>query len=201
MAFPASFCGVAAGEHADLHLVPRGLFFYLKIALAAGVLLASPVLFWQIWRFIAPGLYQHEKRLILPFTVLSVCCFLGGAAFGYYVVFPPAFRFLVGYSSDFLIPQPAVKEYFSLSLRLLIAFGLVFELPVFMVLLSRLGVVDAAFLRKHRRYAILFAFVIAAILTPTPDVINQCLMAVPLIVLYEISIVGVAFWGKDMESS
>ncbi len=146
----------------------------------------------------APGLYQHEKQVVLPFTVLSVCCFLGGAAFGYYVVFPPAFRFLVGYSSDFLMPMPAVKEYFSLSLRLLIAFGLVFELPVFMVLLSRLGVIDAAFLRKHRRYAILFAFVIAAILTPTPDVINQCLMAVPLIVLYEISIIAVGLTGKKV---
>ena len=144
----------------------------------------------------APGLYAHEKRLLVPFTFLSVFCFLGGAAFGYYVVFPPAFRFLVGYSSDFLLPLPAVKEYFSLSLRLLIAFGLVFELPVFMVLLSRLGVVDALFLRKHRRYAILFAFIIAAILTPTPDVVNQLLMAVPLVVLYEISIVAVGLVGR-----
>jgi len=164
--------------------------------LAAGVLLASPVLFWQIWRFVAPGLYQHEKRVVLPFTVLSAACFLGGAAFGYYVVFPPAFRFLVGYSSDFLMPLPAVKEYFSLALRLLIAFGLVFELPVFMVLLSRLGLINAVFLRRHRRHAILFAFVIAAILTPTPDVINQCLMAIPLIVLYEISIIAVGIAGR-----
>ena len=162
----------------------------------SGILLASPVLFWQLWRFVAPGLYAHEKRLLVPFTVLSVCCFLGGAAFGYYVVFPPAFRFLVGYSSDFLLPLPAVKEYFSLSLRLLIAFGLVFELPVFMVLLARLGVVDAPFLRRHRRYAILFAFIIAAILTPTPDVVNQLFMAVPLVVLYEVSIVAVGLVGR-----
>lgn len=143
----------------------------------------------------APGLYSHEKKVVLPFTVLSSIFFLGGAAFGYYVVFPPAFRFLAGYSSDYLTPLPAVKEYFSLALRLLIAFGLVFELPIFMVLLSRLGVVDAPFLRRHRRYAILFAFIIAAILTPTPDVINQLLMAGPLIVLYEVSIVAIGFFG------
>lgn len=194
--FRPLFAVLPAGSTLIFTSYQEGFFFYLKIALAAGILLASPVLFWQIWRFVAPGLYQHEKRVILPFTVLSVGCFLGGAAFGYYVVFPPAFRFLVGYSNDFLTPLPAVKEYFSLALRLLIAFGLVFELPVFMVLLSRLGVVDAPFLRRHRRYAFLFAFVIAAILTPTPDVINQCLMAIPLVVLYEISIIAVGMAGK-----
>lgn len=164
-------------------------------------MLASPVLFWQIWRFVAPGLYQHEKRVLLPFTVVSVLCFLVGAAFGYYVVFPPAFRFLVGYSSDFLTPLPAVTEYFSLSIRLLIAFGLVFELPVFMVLLARLGLFDASFLRKNRRYAILIAFIVAAILTPTPDVVNQCLMAIPLIILYEISIIAVKFAGRKTVGS
>ncbi len=144
----------------------------------------------------APGLYQHEKKLALPFTILSSFCFLGGALFGYWVVFPPAFRFLVGYSTDFLSPMPTVKEYFSLSLRLLIAFGVIFELPVFMVILAKVGLVNTAFLRKHRKYAILFAFVIAAILTPTPDVINQLLMAVPLVILYEISIGAVWLFGR-----
>ena len=161
-----------------------------------GVLLASPVIFWQIWRFVAPGLYQHEKKAVLPFTFLSTICFLGGTAFGYFVVFPPAFRFLVGYSTDFLSPMPAVTEYFSLSLRLLIAFGVIFELPILMVFLAKIGVVDVAFLNKNRKYAILINFIIAAILTPTPDVVNQMLMGVPSLVLYEVSMIAVWLFGR-----
>lgn len=167
----------------------------------SGILLASPVIFWQIWSFVAPGLYQHEKKVVIPFTVLSSFCFLGGAAFGYYVVFPPAFRFLMGYTTDFLSALPTVKEYFSLSLRLLIAFGLVFELPVFMVLLAKLGIVDVPFLRRNRKYAFLISFVIAAILTPTPDIINQLLMAGPLVILYEVSIFAIMLFGKKMEAA
>jgi len=160
------------------------------------VLLASPVIFYQIWRFVAPGLYVHEKKVLLPFSLLSAVCFLGGAAFGYFVVFPPAFRFLVGYSTDFLSPVPAVGEYFSLALRLLIAFGVVFELPIFMVLLAKIGVVDVSFLNRHRKYAILISFVIAAIVTPTPDIVNQMFMGVPLMILYEISIGAVWLFGR-----
>ena len=166
----------------------------------SGILLASPVIFWQIWAFIAPGLYRHEKRVVLPFSLLSSVCFLGGACFGYYVVFPPAFRFLMGYTTDFLSALPTVTEYFSLSLRLLIAFGVIFEMPVFMVLLAKLGIVDQPFLSRNRKYAFLLSFIIAAILTPTPDVVNQLLMAVPLVILYEVSIVAVRLFGrKTME--
>ncbi len=132
----------------------------------------------------------------MPFTVVSTCCFLGGAAFGYFVVFPPAFRFLISYSSEFLDPMPAVSEYFSLALRLLLAFGVIFELPVFMVFLAKLAIVDAPFLAKNRKYALLLAFIIAAIVTPTPDVVNQLLMAGPLVVLYEISIIAVRFFAR-----
>ena len=112
------------------------------------------------------------------------------------MVFPPAFDFLMGYSTDFLQATPTVKEYFSLSLRLLIAFGAVFELPVAMVILAKIGIVDGPFLRKNRKYAFLISFIIAAILTPTPDVVNQMLMGVPLVVLYKISIVAVWMFGK-----
>nr|MBF0222899.1 twin-arginine translocase subunit TatC [Desulfobulbaceae bacterium] len=166
--------------------------------MVSGVLLASPVIFLQIWRFVAPGLYRHEKKVVIPFSILSSLCFLGGAAFGYFVVFPPAFKFLTSYTTEYLTPMPAVKEYFSLSLRLLIAFAVIFELPVFMVLLGKIGLVNTAFLRKHRKYAILLAFVIAAILTPTPDVVNQLMMAIPLVVLYEISIVAVGIFGRKV---
>lgn len=162
------------------------------------MLLASPVIFWQLWSFVAPGLYNHEKKVILPFTTVSVLCFLGGAAFAYYVVFPPAFRFLVGYSSETLSTMPAVSEYFGLALRMLIAFGLIFEMPVFMVMLARLGVVDAPFLAKNRRYAVLLAFILAAVITPTADPVNQMLMTGPLIVLYEISIAMVKTFGRQL---
>jgi len=160
------------------------------------VVLASPVIFSQIWRFIAPGLYRHEKRVLIPFTLVSTLCFVGGTAFGYFVVFPPAFRFLLGYSSSFLEPMPSVDEYFSLALRLFFAFGIIFELPVFMVFLAKLGIVNASFLRKNRKYALLIAVVVAAILTPTPDVVNQLLMAGPLVILYEVSIVAVSVLGR-----
>ena len=155
------------------------------------------MIFYQIWRFVAPGLYRHEKRVILPFTILSSLCFLGGAAFGYLVVFPPAFRFFVGYSNSYLTSLPEVGEYFSLSLYMLLAFGIIFEMPIFMVLLARLGVVTSAGLRRHRRYAILINFILAAILTPTPDVVNQLIMAVPLLLLYEISVVAVWMFGGE----
>ncbi len=174
----------------------EGFFFYLKLALVAGLLLASPVIFHQIWRFVAPGLYQYEKKALLPFTAVSSICFLGGAAFGYFVIFPPTFRFLLGYSNSFLEPMPAVSEYFSLALFLLIAFGVVFELPVFMVFLAKLGKVDAPFLAKNRKYAVLIAFIVAAVVTPTPDPINQLLMAGPLVILYEISIIAIRFFVK-----
>ncbi|WP_240910229.1 twin-arginine translocase subunit TatC [Desulfopila sp. IMCC35008] len=179
-----------------LHLVPGRVFFYLKLALVCGILLASPVIFSQIWKFIAPGLYRHEKRLLLPFSLLSTCCFLGGAAFGYYVVFPPAFRFLVGYSNEFLTSLPSVSEYFSLALRLLLAFGAIFEMPILMVFLAKFGIIDVSFLNRNRKYAILINFIIAAILTPTPDVVNQMMMGIPLLVLYEISVLCVWLFGR-----
>lgn len=160
------------------------------------MVLASPVIFSQIWRFVAPGLYRHEKQILIPFTLVSTLCFVGGAAFGYFVVFPPAFQFLLGYSSEFLEPMPAVDEYFSLALRLFLAFGVIFELPVFMVFLGKIGMVNKPFLVKNRKYALLIAFIVAAILTPTPDVVNQLLMTGPLILLYEVSIVAVAVFAR-----
>ena len=120
--------------------------------------------------------------------------------FGYFVVLPPAFRFLIGYSTDVLRPLPGVSEYFSLALRLLIAFGAVFELPVLMVFLARVGLVNVSFLNRNRKYAFLISFVVAAILTPTPDVVNQLLMAVPLLILYEVSIVAVWLFGRKQFS-
>lgn len=154
------------------------------------------MIFSQIWRFVAPGLYSHEKRVLIPFSLLSSACFIGGAAFGYFIVFPPAFKFLVGYNNEFLTSLPAVSEYFSLATRLLLAFGVIFEMPIFMVFLAKTGLIDVAFLTRNRKYAILLDFVVAAILTPTPDVVNQMMMAVPLMVLYEISVIAVWLLGR-----
>jgi sec-independent protein translocase protein TatC len=145
---------------------------------------------------VAPGLFSHEKRVIIPFTVLSTFCFIGGAAFGYFVVFPPAFKFLVGYNNEFLTSLPAVSEYFSLAIRLLLAFGVIFEMPIFMVFLAKIGLINVSFLNRNRKYAILVNFIIAAILTPTPDIVNQLMMAIPLVVLYEISVVAVWAFGR-----
>ncbi len=133
--------------------------------------------------------------MLVPFTILSTVCFLSGSAFGNFVVFPPAFKFLVGYNNEYLTSLPAVSEYFSLSLRLLIAFGVIFEIPILMVFLAKIGLIDVAFLNRNRKYAFLINFIIAAILTPTPDIVNQLMMAGPLIVLYEISVVAVWLFG------
>ena len=175
----------------------EGFFFYLKLALVCGILAASPVIFSQLWRFVAPGLYKHERRVLIPFSILSTICFVAGAAFGYFVVFPPAFKFLVGYNSEFLTSLPGVSEYFTLATRLLLAFGFIFEMPIMMVFLAKAGMIDAAFLNRNRKYAILIDFIIAAILTPTPDIVNQLMMAVPLMVLYEISVLLVYLFGKN----
>ena len=127
---------------------------------------------------------------------MSTFCFIGGAAFGYLVVFPPAFRFLVGYSNEYLTSLPSVSEYFSLATRLLLAFGAIFEMPILMVFLAKIGLVNVAFLNRNRKYAILINFIIAAILTPTPDVVNQMMMGIPLMILYEISVLAVWLFGR-----
>ena len=175
--------------------LPEAFFTYLKVAFLAGLFLAVPVIVYQLWMFIAPGLYDREKRFVLPIVFLSSVFFLGGALFGYFVVFPFGFKFFMGFASDAIKPLPSVKEYLSFSSKLLFAFGVVFELPLFVTFLAKLGIVDVPFLKAKRKYAILLFFVFAAILTP-PDVITQVLMAGPLILLYEVSIFGARIFGK-----
>ena len=176
------------GERLIFTGLPEMFFTYLKTAFIAGILLASPVVFYQIWMFIAPGLYQHEKRYIIPFIFFSTILFVGGALFGYFIVFPMGFKFFLGYSNEYLQALPSVKKYFSLSYKLLLAFGVVFQLPLLIYFMSKMGLVTVDFLRKRRPFAVLMAFIIGAILTP-PDIISQIMMAIPLIVLYEIGII------------
>ena len=145
--------------------------------------------------FVAPGLYEKERRMLIPIVILSSFFFIGGSLFGYFMVFPLGFKFFLSFATETIQPLPSMKEYLGFSAKLLLAFGLVFELPLVLTFLARLGVVSVSFLKKNRKYALLLFFVGAAILTP-PDVITQILMALPLMVLYEISIIGARLFGK-----
>ncbi|MGB2930089.1 MAG: twin-arginine translocase subunit TatC [Desulfobacterales bacterium] len=175
--------------------LPEAFFTYLKVAFLSGIILAAPVIFYQFWMFVAPGLYDKEKRLMAPIVFLSTFFFVGGAFFGYFIVFPFGFKFFLGFASEIIRPLPSMREYLSFASKLLLAFGLVFELPLIITFLARLGMVSVSFLKKNRKYALLLFFVGAAILTP-PDVVTQIMMALPLIVLYEISIIGARIFGK-----
>jgi sec-independent protein translocase protein TatC len=176
-----------AGDRLIFTNLPEMFFTYIKTAFIAGILLSAPLIFYEIWLFVAPGLYRKEKRYVIPFVVSSTILFVGGALFGYFVVFPFGFRFFLGFANEYIQALPSVKQYFSFAIKLLFAFGVVFELPVVIFFLARIGLVNSDLLKKKRKYAILLTFVMAAILTP-PDVITQCMMAGPLIVLYEIGI-------------
>jgi len=177
--------------------VAEAFFIEIKVALVAGVFLAGPVIFYQIWRFIAPGLEEGEKRLVIPFVLFSSLFFVGGAYFCYRVVLPFAFLYFIDqYGSLGVSPEIRIGEYFTFFFRMVLAFGITFELPIFTFFLVRLGIWNYRFLWRQFRYAILVIFIVAAILTPGPDVISQVLLAVPLTVLYLVSI-GVAYvWRK-----
>jgi sec-independent protein translocase protein TatC len=179
--------------------LPEAFFTFLKVSFLAGLMLASPVIIYQFWMFIAPGLYDREKRLLVPIVLLSSVFFIGGALFGYFIVFPYGFDFFLGFATETIRPMPSMKEYLSFSAKLLLAFGLVFELPLVITFLAKLGIVTVPFLKKNRKYALLLFFVGAAILTP-PDVVTQVMMALPLMVLYEISILGARIFGRKAET-
>jgi sec-independent protein translocase protein TatC len=176
--------------------VAEAFFTYMKVAFIAGVGVASPVIVYQFWMFVAPGLYEKERRLIIPIVLLSTVFFVGGALFGYFFVFPVGFEFLMSFSTETIRPMPSMREYLGFASTMLLSFGIVFELPILITFLAKLGVVTVPFLKKNRKYAILIIFIVAAILTPSPDAVSQILMAVPMMLLYEISIIGAKIFGK-----
>ena len=168
----------------------------MKVALFVGLFLAAPAILWQVWAFIAPGLYAHEKKYAAPFVIVGSLLFIGGGAFSLLIVTPNAVKFLLSYSRHGLQPMISIGSYIDFLLKFTLAFGAVFEVPLAMTLASRMGFVTPKALAKNRKYAVLGAFIAAAILTPTPDVINQSLMAGPIIVLYEIGIVAARIFGR-----
>ena len=183
------------GEGLIFTALPEAFITYLKVALLAGIGLASPVIIYQFWRFIAPGLYQREQRAMFPIVLFSTFFFVGGALFGYFVVFPFGFKFFIGFASDSIRALPSIREYLKFATKLLFAFGFIFELPLFSYFLARLGLVNAEMLRTKQKYAILIIFMLAAILTP-PDIVTQVMMAGPLLLLYELSIWIAKIFGR-----
>lgn len=164
---------------------------YFKIALLMALFVASPFVLYQVWAFVAPGLYRRERRMAIPFVFFTTLFFLSGGAFGYYVAFPFAARFLLGVGEG-LMAVIEIGKYFGFLLTVLLGLGLMFELPIFILLLSLIGVVTPQFLLRYFRHAVVIIFIVAAIVTPTPDIVNLCIFAVPALALYLLG-VGAAF--------
>jgi len=174
----------------------EGLMFQFKLAAIVALFLASPMLFYQFWKFVAPGLYSRERRYLLPFITFSTLFFVGGAAFGYFVMFPVAFGFFAQFASDWIQFNPKLSEAFSFAVWSLAGFGAVFELPLIAFVLARMGVLTVGFMARNFKYAVLIIFILAAVLTPGPDVLSQCLLAFPMMGLYGVSMLVVWIFGK-----
>ena len=197
---------IAAGAEPKLYFAPLEFFFTrVKLAMLAGIALAFPVVAYQLYQFVAPGLYRKERAAVLPFLLAMPALFTAGAALVYYVLMPFVMRFAVGMEQDAgegtgvaIELLTRVGDYLSLTTTLIMAFGFAFQLPVFLTLLARAGLIDAAFLRKNRKYAIVGIFVVAAFLTP-PDPVSQVVLGCSIIALYEVSVIAVAMAGRKRE--
>ena len=175
-----------------VYLSPTEPFnLYLKIGFMAGIFVAAPFILYQVWMFISPGLYRSEKRYVLPFMVSTIGLFMAGGYFGYRLVYPAALDFLIGYGKQFQ-PMITIGEYTDLFLTVILGLGVVFELPILVFFLALMGVVSAGWMWRNVRYSILVIFIIAAIITPTTDILNMCIFAAPMVVLYLLSI-GIAW--------
>jgi sec-independent protein translocase protein TatC len=197
-AFHVRLYGIIQKPLNDLHIALNythptdPLNLYLKTALYGGIILASPFILYQLWLFIAPGMYANEKRYVIPFMAATIVLFLSGAWFGYHWVFPGALKVLIGGFGKNFNPVLTIEDYTNFFLAVILGLGVTFELPILIFFLALFGIVDAKFLVQHIRYAILAIFIIAAIICPTPDPIGMCLFASPMLVLYLIG-VGIAF--------
>ena len=170
----------------------EGFMLMMKIGALSGLFVALPFIIFQLWLFIAPGLYSNEKRFAVPFVLLGTSFFLAGAAFSHYVAFPYTWKFFLGFETAYLEFRPKISDVFSLWVKMLLAFGVIFQMPTIVFFLARMGLVTAGFLIKHTKYAVLVIFILGAVLSPGTDVVSQALMAGPMIVLYGLSI-GIAW--------
>ena len=177
--------------------VTEAFITYFKISFVAAIFISSPVILYQFWMFVAPGLYEKEKKYVLPFIFFGSLCFISGALFCYYILMPVIYKFFVSYAGNFIIPMPDLKGYMNLTLKLLVIFGLIFELPLVAFYLGKAGIINHRMLSTKRRYAILAIFILSAIITP-PDISSQILMALPMWGLYELSIIITRFFGKKV---
>lgn len=174
----------------------EGFFTEFKLSIVVAIFFSSPAIFYQLWKFVAPGLYAQEKKYIIGFVFSATLLFLSGGAFAYYAVFPYAFKFFLTYAHGAIQANLSLAEYLSFFTNMLLAFGLVFEMPVFTLFLAKMGLVTATKMRKYRRYSYIGIVVIAGIITPTPDIMNQLLMAGPMAILYELSIFVAQVFGR-----
>ena len=175
--------------------ITEAFLTYFKISVVAALFVVAPVILYEFWMFVAPGLYEKEKKYVYPFILFGSLCFICGALFCYFVVMPNMYRFFVSYAREFVTPMPDLKNYMGLTLKLLIIFGFIFELPLVAFYLARAGIIKAKMLAKKRRYAILAVFIISAAITP-PDVVSMILVALPLWGLYELGILIAKVFGK-----
>jgi len=194
---------LTASLPADSHLIftelTEAFLTYFKMALWGGFVLASPVIFYQTWRFVSPGLYRKERKLVMVFAAWSTLGFLAGMAFAYFVAVPAVLSFFLSFGRSVVVPMPSMKDSLSLVLRLLMIFGVMFELPLVLYLAGRAGILSAAFLRKWRKGAVLGAFLLAAVLTP-PDAVSQILVAFPIYALFELGILLCALGGRRRQA-
>jgi sec-independent protein translocase protein TatC len=174
----------------------EAFMLYVKIGALAGLVIAIPLILSQLWLFIAPGLYSHEKKFAVPFVLFSTVFFLIGALFSHYVAFPWTWQFFISFETPYMQFMPKISEAFSLYVTMLLGFGLIFQMPTIVLFLARMGVVTAGFLLRHTKYAVLIIFIVAAVISPGTDVVSQCLMAGPMLGLYGISILVAWIFGK-----
>lgn len=178
----------------------EAFFLMIKMAALTGVLIASPYIMLQVWLFIAPGLYAKEKKLAIPFVLSSSTLFIAGAAFSHYVVFPAAWSFFAGFSNDYMEFTPRIDPVFGMYVKLILALGFTFQLPVLMFVLARLGIVTAGWLAKNFKYAVLLIFITAAVITPDGNPVTQLLVGGPMVVLYIFGIGAAWLFGKSKKS-
>lgn len=176
------------GGHLQFTSGSEPFMLWIKIGFLAGIFIASPLILWQVWKFIAPGLYSHEKKLAIPFVLMSTVFFVFGGLFAHYIAFPVTWAFFAGFATDFMKFVPKVDEAFSLYAKMILGSGLIFEMPTLVLFLARMGVVTGRMLVRYFKYAVLAIFVVAAVISPGTDIPSQLVMAVPMLGLYVLSI-------------